>query len=189
MRRALVFPGGDGLYYRQRAWAGTGVWMQASANRLFEEVGPAGRYRPVSGVRACFRWPKCSMTIWRWFEWDERPGPEPVSNATRPRTRHPDSLRGGETEGLNPHTHGPDRYRPFPRTWNMDIARPQSQFLINEKMTMPADAVAITGGSISVCSLTAQLNSDAPSSLIGSFPPSMRKKRDRLRCPQQVLTR
>ena len=57
----------------------------------------------------------------------------------------------------------------------MDIARPQSQFLINEKMTMPADAVAITGGSISVCSLTARRNSGAPSGLIGSFHPSMRQ--------------
>jgi hypothetical protein len=33
-------------------------------------------------------------------------------------------------------------------------------------MKMPADAGAITGGSISVCSLAAQRNLDAPPSLI-----------------------
>jgi hypothetical protein len=57
----------------------------------------------------------------------------------------------------------------------MDNARPQSQFLINEKMTMPADAVAITGGSISVCSLTAQRNSRCAFKPYRQFHPSMRQ--------------
>src|ERR1039458_8556943 len=40
---------------------------------------------------------------------------------------------------------------------------------------MPADAVAITGGSICVCSLVARRNAAAPPSLIGSFRPSVRR--------------
>jgi hypothetical protein len=46
--------------------------------------------------------------------------------------------------------------RPFLRNWNTDIACPQSQLLINVKTKMPADAVAITGGSILVCSSAAR---------------------------------
>jgi hypothetical protein len=56
------------------------------------------------------------------------------------------------------------------------LVRRESQFLSNENMKIPADAVAITGGSIWACSLVARPNADAPPGLIGSFQPDVRQK-------------
>jgi hypothetical protein len=45
-----------------------------------------------------------------WFEWEERPGPWPVSNDTGPNDeiRIHVLVRGGEREGLNPRTRRPE---------------------------------------------------------------------------------
>lgn len=56
------------------------------------------------------------------------------------------------------------------------LVRRESQFLSKENMKIPADAVAITGGSIWACSLVAPPNADAPPGLIGSFQPDVRQK-------------
>src|ERR1039458_8228492 len=47
-----------------------------------------------------------------------------------------------------------------------------SQFLINENIKMPAEAEAITGGSILVCSLEAQRNTAVPPVLSAAFGPA-----------------
>src|ERR1022692_211865 len=50
-----------------------------------------------------------------------------------------------------------------------------SQFLINENMKMPAEAVAITGGSILGLLLGGTAECRCTSRLIGSFRPSVRR--------------